>query len=224
MERHFERELKHLQALLLEMGGLAESMIAQSVEAAASRKVAIVHQVLEEEERIDELCIEIDNLCFEHLARQGPVASDLRLIVAGIKANGELERIADRAVGVALRARDVASLPATLLFGDLRPIGELVREMVHRAVEAFVRRDPGEAKAVIEADENVNAWRDRVIRDTLNQMMADSSLVPVGLDLILIARNLERIGDHATNIAEDAIFFASGLDVRLSRRQLRARP
>ena len=222
MDRYFERDLAKLRGMILEMGAIAEQMIGDAVEAATAFSETLVQQVLEREERVDELCIEIDELCFAHIVKQQPVASDLRFIVACIKTNGELERIADRAVGIAIRARDLAALPTKATLADLRATGLLVSQMVHRAVGAFVARDPGEASAVIADDPRVNLWRDGALRETVKRMISDAAHVPSGLDFILIARNLERIGDHATNIAEDAIFYASGNDVRRSRRQVRS--
>ncbi len=214
MERHFERELQTLRERLLAMGGLAETMIHKSVKALVDRDEALVQGVLGHEEEMDLLCIEIDDRCFTLLALKQPMASDLRFLVAAIKINSDLERIADQTVSIALRARSLITQPPVKPLIDIPRMAGLAQGMVRNALDAFVRRDPGLARSVIEGDDEVDSLRDQVFRELLTYMMADASTIPRALSLILVSRNLERIADHATNIAEDVIYIVRGEDVR----------
>ena len=214
MERHFEVELQAIREKLLAMGSLAESMIHKSVRALVDRDEALVQAVLAHEEEMDLLCIEVDDRCFTRLALQQPMASDLRFLVASIKINSDLERMADQAVSIALRARSLINEPQVKPLIDIPRMATLAQEMVRKSLDAFVRRDPELARAVIEADDAVDSLRDQVFRELLVYMMADTATIPRALALILISRNLERIADHATNIAEDVIYIVRGEDVR----------
>jgi phosphate transport system protein len=214
MERHFERELETLRERLLVMGGLAETMIHKSVKALVDRDDALVEAVLAHEEEMDLLCIEIDDRCFTLLALRQPMASDLRFLVAGIKINSDLERIGDQAVSIALRARQLITQPEVKPLIDIPRMARLAQEMVRQSLDSFVRRETDLAKSVIEADDDVDTLRDQVFRELLTYMMGDTSTIPRALNLILVSRHLERIADHATNIAEDVIYMVRGEDVR----------
>lgn len=214
MERHFERDLQTLRERLLVMGGLAETMIRKSIKALVDRDEALIQAVLAHEEEIDVLCLEIDDRCFTLLALRQPMASDLRFLVAGIKINGDLERIGDQAVNIVLRARHLITQPPVKPLIDIPRMAHLAREMVRKSLDAFVRRDPELARGVIDADDEVDHLRDQVFRELITYMSADPTTIPRALDLILISRNLERIADHATNIAEDVIYIVRGEDVR----------
>lgn len=214
MERHFEAELQSLRERLLAMGSVAETMIHQSVQALVARDEALVQAVLGQEEAMDLLCIEIDDRCFTLLALKQPMASDLRFLVAGIKINSDLERIADQTVSIALRARELITQPELKPLIDIPRMARLAQDMVRRSLDAFVRRDADLARSVIDADDAVDSLRDQVFRELLTYMMGDAGTIPRALALILISRNLERIADHATNIAEDVIYIVRGEDVR----------
>ena len=218
MERHFEVELQAIREKLLAMGSLAEAMIQKSVRALVDRDEALVQVVLAHEEEMDLLCIEVDDRCFTRLALQQPMASDLRFLVASIKINSDLERMADQAVSIALRAqaliREPQVKPQVKPLIDIPRMAVLAQEMVQKSLDAFVRRDPDLAKKVIESDDEVDSLRDQVFRELLVYMMGDTATIPRALALILISRNLERIADHATNIAEDVIYIVRGEDVR----------
>jgi len=214
MERHFETELQAIKERLLAMGALAESMIRTSVRALVDRDEALVQTVLAHEEEMDLFCIEIDDRCFTQLALRQPMASDLRFLVASIKINSDLERIGDQTVSIALRVRSLIREPELKPLIDIPRMTALAQEMVGRALDAFVRRDAELARSVIEADDDVDSLRDQVFRELLTYMMADTATIPRALALILISRNLERIADHATNIAEDVIYIVRGEDVR----------
>src|SRR5262245_18111382 len=214
MERHFEAELHALRDRLLAMGSLAETMIHKGVKALVDRDEALVQAVLAHEEEMDLLCIEIDDRCFTQLALRQPMASDLRFLVAAIKINSDLERIGDQAVSIALRARSLIAQPQLKPLIDIPRMATIVQEMVRRSLDAFVRKDPELARSTIDGDDEVDNLRDQVFRELLTYMMGDPTTIPRALDLILISRNLERIADHATNIAEDVIYIVRGEDVR----------
>src|SRR5262249_41769931 len=179
-----------------------------------SREESLVQQVLAHEQEMDLLCIEIDDRCFTLLALQQPMASDLRFLVAAIKINSDLERIGDQAVSIALRAQALITQPEVKPLIDIPRMAQLAQEMVRKSLDAFVRRAPEMARTVIESDDQVDSLRDQVFRELLTYMMADTATIPRALALILVSRNLERIADHATNIAEDVIYIVLGEDVR----------
>jgi phosphate transport system protein len=214
MERHFEVELQALRDRLLTMGGLAETMIHTGIKALVDRDESLVQAVLAHEEEMDLLCIEIDDRCFTQMALRQPMASDLRLLVASIKINSDLERIGDQAVSIALRARSLLNQPQLKPLIDIPRMANIVQGMVRNSLDAFVRQDPELARNVIDGDDEVDNLRDQVFRELLTYMMGDTATIPRALDLILISRNLERIADHATNIAEDVIYIVQGEDVR----------
>jgi len=214
MERRFDEELKTLRERLLVMGSLAETMIRTSIQALVDRDEALIQKVYRHEEEMDQLAIELDDRCFALLALRQPVASDLRFIVASVKLNGELERIGDLAVNIAREVYFLITQPFVKPLIDIPRMARLAQEMVRRSLDAFVKRDPELARLVIEADDEVDHLRDQVFRELLTYMTGDPSTIPRALDLILVSRHLERIADHATNIAEDVIYIVRGEDVR----------
>ena len=214
MERRFEVELQALRDRLLTMGGLAETMIHKGIKALVDRDESLVQAVLAHEEEMDLLCIEIDDRCFTQMALHQPMASDLRLLVASIKINSDLERIGDQAVSIALRARSLLKQPQLKPLIDVPRMAAIVQEMVRKSLDAFVQRDPDLARYVIDRDDEVDNLRDQIFRELLTYMMGDTTTISRALDLILISRNLERIADHATNISEDVIYIVQGEDVR----------
>jgi phosphate transport system protein len=214
MERHFEVELHALRDRLLAMGSLAETMIHKGIKALVDRDEGLVQVVLAHEEEMDLLCIEIDDRCFTRLALQQPMASDLRFLVSGIKINSDLERIGDQATSIALRARSLIAQPQLKPLIDIPRMATVVQEMVRNSLDAFVRQDAELARNVIDRDDEVDNLRDQIFRELLTYMMGDPATIPRALDLILISRNLERIADHSTNIAEDVIYIVRGEDVR----------
>jgi phosphate transport system protein len=214
MERRFVVDLQAVRERLLTMGSLAERMIHESIRALVEKDDALVEAVLAHEEEMDLLCIEIDDRCFTLLALQQPMASDLRFLVGAIKINSDLERVADQTVSIALRARALMRQPDLKPLIDIPRMARLAQDMVRQALDAVVRRDPELARRVIEGDDEVDSLRDQVFRELLTYMMADPATIPRALALILVSRNLERIADHATNIAEDVIYIVRGEDVR----------
>lgn len=214
MVRSFETELRELKEGLLSMGGLAETMIQLSVQALVERNADLAREVLRYEEEIDQRCIDLDDRSFKLLALRQPVASDLRFIAAGIKINSELERIGDLAVNIAQGALALIQEPPIQVLVDIPKMAKLAQEMVKRSLDAFVTRNPDLARAVIEADDTVDYLRDHFFQELMSFMAREPEGISRAMSLILISRNMERIGDHATNIAEDVIYIARGEDVR----------
>ncbi len=214
MLRHFDEQLQELRERLLAMGSLAETMIVKSVKALVDRSEALVQEVFFHEEEMDQRCIEIDEQCFTLLALRQPMASDLRFIAAAIKINSDIERIGDLAVNIAQATTFLITQPALKPLIDIPRMAHLCQEMVKKSLDAFVARDAELARIVIESDDSIDLLRDQVFRELLTYMMTDPTTVPRALDLILVSRYLERIADHATNIAEDVVYIVRGEDVR----------
>ena len=211
---HFQEELEALQSRLLEMGGLAEERVRACIEALESRDLSLVAQVMAGDEPINQLHIEVDNRCFRLLALYQPMATDLRAIVSAVKINTDLERVGDLAVNIAEAAQRYTTHPPVKKLIDIPTMGNIAQTMLRDALDAYVRRDTALAHAVLNADDQLDALKTQVFRDLLTYMLKDPATVEPALDLILISRHLERIGDHATNIAEDVIFMVSAQDVR----------
>ena len=214
MERHFERDLAELQERLLWMGSLAERSVHQAIHAVLDSDEKLAQNVLEEEDAINELQIELDDRVVQLLALQQLMAVDLRFVLAVSRINVDLERIGDQAVNIAESAQRILRHPRAKPYVDLPRMSELAEEMVRDSLNAVVRRDAELAKSVLLRDDQVDRLRDQIFRELLTYMMTDSSVVFPTFDLILVAKNLERVGDHATNIAEDVIYMVAGRDVR----------
>ncbi len=214
MERRIEAELKTLKGHILEMGGHVEQAIDMAISALHERdssKLANIHVV---ENKVNEAHVAIDNACVEILARQSPFAADLRLIIAVIKINTDLERMGDQAVNIAHNLQHYLDDHRIDVADDFAKMGAAVKVMVRNSLDAFMKQDTVLAQAVLEADDEVDAYKNKMFKQLQALMKTDPAAVESGLDLILIARNLERMGDHATNIAEDVIFACTGKDVR----------
>jgi phosphate transport system protein len=214
LTRHFQEELAILQQRLLSMGGLAEERLKDSVHAVAQRDPALVDRVLTGDEPINALHIEIDDRCFKLLALHQPMAADLRAIVAAVKINTDLERVGDLAVNIAEAGKRYLQHPPVKPLIDIPRMGDIAQRMLRDALDAFVRRDIQLAQVVLVADDQLDALKTQIFRELLTFMLSEPVTIEPALDLILISRHLERIGDHATNIAEDVIFMVSAKDVR----------
>jgi phosphate transport system protein len=212
--RHFEERLNELRLHLLEMGGLVEAAVHGGVQALIEANVELAREVLANEPRINELEIQNDDLATGLLALEQPVASDLRFITAAIKINNNLERMGDKAANIAERSIALASEPAVTSLVDIARLGRLVEPMVHQALDAFVRRDSTLARNVLTADDAVDDMRNHISAEIVQRLEEEPRFAKPWLDLLYIARSLERIGDHATNIAEDVVFMVDGVDVR----------
>ena len=211
---HFREELEALQGRLLEMGGLAEERVRAALHGLVQRDPAVINKVLSGDEPVNQLHIEVDNRCFRLLALHQPMATDLRAIVAAVKINTDLERVGDLAVNIAEAGkRYIGHAPVKQLI-DIPQMGDIAQAMLRDALDAYVKRDSELATKVLNEDDRLDSLKAQVFRDLLTHMLQNQSTVEPSLDLILVSRHLERIGDHATNIAEDVIFMVSALDVR----------
>lgn len=213
-QRHFQDELELLKGRLLEMGGLAEERVRVAMRAVVERDTGLVEDVIGGDAAINALHIEIDDRCFKLLALHQPMAVDLRSIVAAVKINTDLERVGDLAVNIAEAVRRYLRHPPVKELIDIPRMAEIAQGMLRDALDAYVRRDTALAQAVLEADDALDSLKTQVFRELLTYMLSDPHTIEPSLDLILISRHLERIGDHATNIAEDVIFMVSAKDVR----------
>lgn len=212
--RHFVEELEELQGRLLEMAGLVESAVHGSVRSLTERDEALAQVVLRNEARINQMEIEIDDLAVRLLALHQPMASDLRFLTAAIKINSDLERMGDLAVNIVERALSLMrQMPIHPLI-DIPQLARLAESMVHKSLDAFVKRDPELAREVLLSDDAVDDLRDAMYHELVAFMQKDPSTISRALDMLFVARNLERTADHATNIAEDVLFLVQGVDVR----------
>ncbi len=209
--------MQALKSQLLTMGGLVENRIHRAVDSLIHRKEEEAQKVIDSDVEINNLQIEIDERCLKILATQTPVAVDLRFIAAAMKINSDLERMGDQAVNIAENTLKCLDKPPLKPFIDLPRMAALAQEMTRDSLDSFVRRDAELARDVLRRDDEVDDLKDQVFRELLTYMMADPGTIERALSLILISRNLERVGDHATNIAEDVIFMVEAKDVRHHR-------
>jgi phosphate transport system protein len=212
--RHFQEELEGLKEKLLAMGGLAEEQVRDAIKALADRDADRIDTVLVGDEPINDLHIEIDARCFKLLALHQPMAADLRTIVSAVKINTDLERVGDLAVNIAEASKRYIRHPPVKPLLDIPRMGAIAQLMLRDALDAFVRGDLALASAVLAEDDRLDALKTQIFRELLTFMLQDPATIEPALDLILVSRHLERIGDHATNIAEDVIFMVSARDVR----------
>jgi phosphate transport system protein len=211
---HFQAELEQLKARLLQMGGLAEERVRLAVESLVERDAALVSEVLGGDEPINRLHIEIDDRCFKLLALHQPMAVDLRAIMSAIKINTDLERVGDLAINIAEACRRYLEHPPVKPLIDIPRMADIAHRMLQDALDAYVRRDTVLAQRVLDQDDDLDGLKTQVFRELLTYMLSDPNTIEPSLDLILVSRHLERIGDHATNVAEDVIFMVSARDVR----------
>jgi phosphate transport system protein len=221
--RPFEEELKLLNDALLAMGALVSQSVHKSVFSLLDKNEDFAHQVLRDESRVDQMEIHIDDLATSLIVREQPVARDMRFLVVAIKVSTDLERVGDLAVGIVERSLSLMRqppLPGPLHLGE---IANLVESMVLGSLDAFIRRDVEVARSVLVSDDSVDKVRNTIQQQLITIMEADPTTIARAIDHLIIARSLERIGDHATNIAEDVIFLVQGVDVR-HRATLREQP
>jgi phosphate transport system protein len=214
MRTRFQQGLDELRSRLLRMGGLAEQAVDRACQAYIDRDLARCHAVLEGESQINVIEREIDELAFDLLALQQPIAVDLRFILAVTKINSDLERVGDQAVNIVERVIDMVELPKVDLPVDIPRMAAAVSAMVRRSLESFIEGKAELAQAVLEMDNVVDRMRDEAFINLVKAMNDNPSLTRQALDALLVARNLERVADHTTNIAEDVIFWVRGADVR----------
>lgn len=207
MERHVDEALEDLNKEILRMGAFAEEAIYKSVEALKNRDKDMAKGVIENDNKIDELELEIDEKCIDLIARYQPMAKDLRFITTGMKLNAELERIADIALDIAQRVLEIVDKPLLKPLVDLPSLAVIAQNMVRMSIDSFIKGDVELAKKVILTDPEADKLRNLITRELIEDyMVKDPSASPRAVSLLLIARFLERICDHATNIAEDVIY------------------
>src|SRR5215467_10113023 len=219
MRTRFQQGLDELREKLLRMGGLAEQAVDRACQAYRDRDLSRCQLVLENESLINAAEREIDELAFDLLAMQQPMAGDLRFILAVTKINSDLERVGDQSVNIAERVMDLVELPKADLPVDIPRMAAAVSAMVRRALESFIEGKAELAQAVLEMDSVVDRMKDEAFITLVKTMNERPEVTRQALDALLVARNLERVADHATNIAEDVIFWVRGADVRHNVQQ-----
>ncbi len=214
MERQFDQDLQQLKERILYMGSLAETMIHTAIKALVDRRSGLSKEVYHQEEEVNTLQIEIDDRCLKMIALHAPTASDLRFITAAMKINSDLERIADQAVNISQTTDYLLEEPPLKPLIDVPRMAQIASKMLKDSLDSFVNRDENLARSVLVRDDSVDDLKEQVFRELLTYMISDPATIKRAIDLILISRNLERIADHATNIAEDVVFVVAGKDIR----------
>jgi phosphate transport system protein len=214
MERHFHEELRTLISRVADLGALVEARTRDAMTALLERRSDLAVQVASGDAEVNQLELEIDDLCIKFLATQSPVASDLRLVRSVLKVITDLERVGDQAVNMAHTVIRLLGHPPLRPVLDVTLLGETAVQMLHDGVRAFVAQDVALGESVLERDDRADALRDSIFRVLLTHMMADPGAIERALGLILVSRCLERIADHATNIAEETAFAVDGRVLR----------
>jgi phosphate transport system protein len=214
VETHFQKELDELKERLLKMAAMVEEAIRDSVQALVKRDSDLAQKIIEREDRINKMEIAIDEMCLRLLALRQPMAVDLRFITSAMKITTDLERMGDQAVNISERAIALSQEPQLKPYIDLPRMAEITQSMVKDVLNAFVNRDSKLARSVCERDDLVDGLNEQVMRELLTYMMADTKTISRAVHLVIIARCLERIADHATNIAEDVIFMVDALVIK----------
>jgi phosphate transport system protein len=206
MERHFQRELEGLKTSLIKMGSVVEENIAFAIRAVLEKSSDLARKVIETDKRVDSLEIEIDNTVIDLLALQKPVASDLRFIIAAQKINNDLERIGDHAVNIAEAAEKLCTLPSVELLEEIPMMADITKIMLKDALDSFILLDPAKAHLVLKTDDQIDDLNRLVVRRIIELVKSNIPTIEYGLELSRVSRNLERVADLATNIAEEVIF------------------
>jgi phosphate transport system protein len=213
-DRHFEEDLENLQEVLLKMAGLVEQQIVRSIESLVQRDSNQAREVIVRDRDVNKLDIEIDELCLRLLALHQPAASDLRFVATAMKITTDLERIGDQAVNICERALELNEEPVLKPYIDIPKIAEIAEKMVRTALDSFVRRDTALAESVIGEDDRVDELTHQIFRELLSYMAENPKTISRATRILFIAKYLERIADHATNIAEMVVFMVQGRDIR----------
>jgi phosphate transport system protein len=214
MVRHFEEELENLRKHLLEMSGLVEDSVYCSIKSLIEKSEVAAQQVFHNEARINRLEIQVDELATSLLARVQPMATDLRFITAAIKINNDLERMGDISVNIVRRTLALMREPIPKELADIPLMATLAQSMIRKSLDAFVRKDAELARSILTSDDAIDQLRDSVYEQLISLMEQDPSSVRQCINLMFIGRALERLADHATNIAEDVLFLVEGVEVR----------
>jgi phosphate transport system protein len=216
--KHYEQQLRLLKDKLLLMSHQAEQMISDAMRALAERKPSVAEEVISRDDTVDQLEVEIDTLCYEILALEQPVASDLRFLATALKIVRDLERIGDTAVNIAERARELIREPELKKLVALPIMAEAAQRILKESLDAFVNSDADLAEKVIKEDKDVDDLYEQIFRELLTYMIEDTRNISRALKLIFIAKHLERVGDHSANIAEMVVFMVRGQDIRHGTR------
>lgn len=214
MERHFDQETTKLNEKLIRMASIVEEMIRITVKSLIDRNSSVLETINPKEKEINKLQIEIDEDVVTLIARMQPVATDLRFLIAASKINSDLERIADQVINIGQNTVILLKYPQLKPLVDIPIMADIVQQMVRESLDAYIHKDIAQAQKVLNSDDKVDALKDQIFRELLTYMISDPKAIQPALCLILIARNLERIGDHSTNIAEEVIYIVDGKDVR----------
>lgn len=214
MERHFDRDLQELKERILYMGSLCETMIHMAVKQLVDHRHDMAAEITRQEHDVNQMHIEIDDRAIKMIALHQPAASDLRFLAASMKINSDLERIGDQAMNISETTAYLIQEPPLKRLIDVPRMAQIASKMLKDALDSFVNRDENLARSVLVRDDSVDELKDQVFRELMTYMISDPTTIKRGLDLILISRNLERIADHATNIAEDVVYVILGKDIR----------
>jgi phosphate transport system protein len=214
MIRHFEEELNRLKERLLAMGRVVESMINNAIRSIIEQKEELKKDVITHEAEVNRIQIEIDDICITLIALQQPTAIDLRFITSAMKINSDLERMGDQAINIIDHSIDAVDCMPQNVLNHISLMSEKVEKMVRNSLDSFIKKDVAMAKGVLLMDDEVDTLKERIFQDLLECMKEDAGKIKHSLDLVIISRNLERIGDHATNISEDVIYMVLGKDIR----------
>jgi len=213
-DREYDNQLRQVRDKLLLMAGHVEAMIANSVKSLLERDVLLARRTIDNDQKVNKLEVETDELCLVILAKRQPMASDLRFITLALKMVTDLERIGDLAVNICERTLELAAEPPIYNYDDLLRMAEVVQVMVRDAIDAFVHGDDEKAQRVIDRDSEVDQLYHEIFSDILQRMSCESSLITRGIHVQSVAKWLERMADHSTNIAEQVVFMVKGKDIR----------
>jgi len=226
MHRHFEDELAELRTELLYMASLAEKAVEFSINALKNRDANLAKKIIDEDAQVNELEVKIDNLSVDLIARIQPLAGDLRFIAAAMRINNHLERIGDHAVNIAEHTLELLKEPELKPLIDIPRMATLAQGMVKSALDAFVHGDVQQAIRVCQSDDEVDALEDQVLRELITYMANDSRTISRAIHLIIVAKNLERVADLSTNVAEEVVFMVEARSVKhhLDKKDVHDRP
>jgi phosphate transport system protein len=214
MTKQFEEDLNSLKQQLLKMAAKAETMIHLSMQALVQRDLSLASEVPELEDDVNQLQLDVDDRCFKLLALRQPMAHDLRFIIAAGKISSDLERIGDLTVNILENTKVLLQFPELKPLIDIPKMADTSRQMVRDSLDAFVEEDAVKARNTVIRDDEVDSLKNQVFREVLTYMISDPQTIQVGMQLILVSRHLERIADHATNIAEDVVYLVEAKDIR----------
>jgi phosphate transport system protein len=220
LERHFEQELQALLEQMLLMGGRAESIVQKAIQALERRDRALAEQVLADDKAIDRMEIDIEERCVHLLALQQPLARDLRVITAALKISNDLERVGDHGVNIAGNALRLIAEPPLKPLVDIPRMERLATAMLHEALDAFVRRDAETARRLVRRDDEVDQLNRQLFRELVSFMIESPTTITRAMELVLVARNLERVADLATNVAEEVVFIAEARIIKHHAEEL----